>query len=130
MTATTIDEVLGTVAKSGLRGGAANALLDLREAALARKDAGDCLGCYFKILSACERSAAALSPLRQWLEERLELVAHAPGAGELERLPIILEGEDLEDFCAGVMDRFREDRRYRHGVIELSLNFRDPACAA
>ena len=35
-----------------------------------------------------------------------------------------------EDFCAGVMDRFREDRRYRHGVIELSLNFRDPACAA
>lgn len=131
MLAETIDDVLGEVASNGIRGAAADALLDLRDAVLARRDAGDCLGCYFKILGYYgERSPGRVTPLRQWLEAHLELVARVPGVGELERIPLRLESEDLEGFCVGMMNRIREERSYPYSMIELCVGFRDPLHAA
>lgn len=129
MNVETIDGILGQVAREEFRGASADALLDLREAARNRHNAGDCLGCYFKLLNACSSSRnATLSPLRRWLESQLEIVARAPESGELERLPLSLgleQADSLETFCITVIHRFREDRNYAHLSIELSLDFRE-----
>ncbi len=126
-----IDQVLGAIASGGMKGAAADALLDFREAVMKRRHAGDCLRCYFKILSYCGGpSFSRVTPLRQWLETHLELVASAPEAGELERLPVRLESSELKGFCESVMQRLREDRDYPYCRIELAVGFRDPLSAA
>ena len=107
----------------------ADEILDLREAALRRDDPGRCLSCYFKILGGSRHSMGHITtPLRQWLEQHLEVVAHGSSQSELERLPIQLpsEGSDgLEVFCRQIMANFREDRTYQDlAKIELSFQFK------
>ncbi|NBD38041.1 MAG: hypothetical protein GVY10_05685 [Verrucomicrobia bacterium] len=118
-----LDEALGPVADRDRI--LADSLLDLREAALQRRDAGQCLQCYFRIYGrAAERGVGPITPLRQWMESHLEIVARDHEEQELERVPLILESESLEDFCSGMMREFRENRCYPQPAIELSLAFK------
>lgn len=121
-----IDQVLGEVIRQGGAVSAADTLLDIREAVLRKQSAGDCLGCYFKILSHHRKmSESSLAPLRAWMEANMEIIAHGPDGSELERTPLSLEGESLEDFCARTSDVFREDRDYTVPRIEICVGFRE-----
>ena len=109
---------------------AADNILDLREAALKREDPGLCISCYFKIYAASpDRHRSAISPLRRWLETHLEIVAHDENRTELERIPVSLDGEDLEGYCHRIMSEFHLDRAYRAANIELGFRFRTDTAA-
>jgi hypothetical protein len=76
-------------------------------------------------------SRPAATPLRQWLEQHLEVVARDPNRHELERLPIDLETDGMEDYCRRIMDTFRFDRGYADlPTIELSFEFKESMAVA
>ncbi len=128
MTTEQLDAALGPVAAKD--GGLADSLLDLREAALRRQDAGQCLKCYFRIHGrAAEKGEGALTPLRTWLETHLEVVARDHEEQELERVPLSLHSASLDDFCQEMLREFRENRCYAHPSIELSLAFKSTSAA-
>ena len=125
-----IDSILSPIAQElSYR---ADDILDLREAAARRNDPGRCLSCYFRILAGVRPESMALAtPLREWLEQHLEVVAQGPELEELERIPIHLDPadtEDIEDFCQQMIHQFRYDRTYQ-GLrsIELSFQFKEAA---
>lgn len=130
MKAPRIDEVLGPVAQQA-GPVAANSLLDLREAALSQRDAGKCLQCYFRIYGrvASRDGKEPIHPLRRWLENHVEVVAKDHQARELERLPLSLHNESLEEFCQEMMREFRQNRCYGGPAIELSLAFKETTAA-
>lgn len=106
----------------------ADTLLDLREAALARRHPGLCVACYFKLLAPAQRRAPeAVTPLRTWLERHLEVVAQDEARRPLERLPVRLEAEDLESYCFGVMRTIQQDRAYPARDVALSFSFKQAA---
>lgn len=125
------DSILGPVASEFSH--EADTILDLRTAALREKDAGLCLRCFFKIRAQSTRSGAPvrartrLDPLREWMERNIEIVARGDDWTELERVPLVVEGEDLETFCHGVMREFQENRAYTEERIEISVAFKGPA---
>lgn len=128
MTTRRIDEVLGPVAKEGT--GVADSLLDLREEVLRRRDAGKCLQCYFRIYGRVSGvGEEPIQPLRCWLEEHVEVVAKDHEERELERVPLSLHSESLEDFCQEMMQEFRQNRCYDGPAIELSLTFKETPAA-
>ncbi|MGE9289346.1 MAG: hypothetical protein ACQKBT_00060 [Puniceicoccales bacterium] len=108
---------------------AADDLLDLRAAALAKSDAGLCVQCYFKIFSDA-REQAALQRLREFLEKHLEIVALDNNRRELERLPVFLDAEEMEDYCHQIMREFRDNRTYDSPKIDLRFQFKSTLCAA
>ncbi|MFQ3270304.1 MAG: hypothetical protein ACI9A1_000618 [Lentimonas sp.] len=133
MSSSDFDKVLFPIARELSH--CADEILDLREAALQRNDPGRCLSCYFKILGGSRHTTAHLTnPLRQWLEQHLEVVACGPSLSELERLPIQLPPEasvGIEAFCRQIMTAFREDRTYQNlPLIELSFQFKQSASIA
>jgi hypothetical protein len=133
MSSSNFDKVLFPIARELSH--CADEILDLREAALQRNDPGRCLSCYFKILGSSQQTTAHFtSPLRQWLEQHLEVVACGPSQSELERLPIQLPPEHsdgIEAFCRQIMTAFREDRSYQNlPEIELSFQFKQDSSAA
>lgn len=129
MDAQAFNAVLGPVAARF--SDAADAILDLRAAVLNERNAGQCLQCFFRIYGTgvARRQHASdlapLIPLKQWVEENIDIVAREPSKNELERLPVSIRDEDLESFCHRVMRQFHEDRSYASRAIELSLDFKD-----
>lgn len=127
-----IDTVLSPVARE--LSDRADAILDLREAAARRNDPGRCIQCYFKLLAGARPHVKPVAtPLRQWLESHLEVVARDANARELERIPVRLEtgeSDGIEAYCESVMNCFRYDRGYQDlPMIELSFRFRESAAA-
>lgn len=108
----------------------ADDLLDLRACANSRQRPGRCVDCYFRLSSEHPAVAAQLCPLREWLESNIEVVAFAAGQSALERLPLRLDGENLESYCHGVMDEIRVNRNYSHPEISLAFQFKELAEAA
>ena len=103
----------------------ADTLLDLRDCVVNEVRPGRCVACYFALQSsAAERAIAALCPLRQWLEERIEVVAFGASREALETLPLNLEGENLEGFCREVMAEFQENRAYALDSIQLEFRYK------
>lgn len=101
----------------------ADALLDLREQLMSDGHPGKCVKCFFALLGDLGKPGA-LSPLRHWLEERVEVEVTA-GGRELEILPLRLEaGADLESFCLNAIDTVRHDRAYRNQRISLRLRYK------
>jgi len=131
MTAQPIDHVLTPIAREMSH--RADDILDLRDAAIRRDDPGRCLSCYFRLLAGARSGdAETTTPLRKWLEQHLEIVAHDAGLQkELERLPLHLELDSIEGYCQRMMQAFREDRAYQHlPLIELSFQFKEASSAA
>jgi hypothetical protein len=123
-----IDRVLEPVAEG--RGRLADEILDFREAVLGRRDPGQCVQCYFKIFGRLGPvGSLPLGGLREWIEENLEVIAVDGRARELERVPVQLEAESLEDFCHRMIGEFRENRVYREPEIELRFAFKESTAA-
>ncbi|MGJ3243785.1 MAG: hypothetical protein ACFE0O_12655 [Opitutales bacterium] len=122
-----LDQVLAEVARQAPE--STDALLDLREAVLGRRDPGTCVKCFFNIHDRGEAPdhQGATARLRTWLEARLEIVARDERNRELERLPVNLEGESLEGFCHRLIREFRENRVYASRRIDLEFRFRSEA---
>jgi len=109
----------------------ADDLLDLRDAALTAGNPGTCVRCYYAIYGRiADRWEDKVLPLRRWLENHVEIVAKDELDNELERLPISLNGRDLESYCEEMMMEFRENRAYPSDAIRLSFRFRDGIAAA
>lgn len=125
-----IDTVLSPIAREMSH--RADAILDLREAAAQRNDPGRCISCYFKLLAGARPDIKPVAtPLRQWLEAHLEVVARAPNLQELERIPIRLETDGIEAYCQQIMEEFRYDRVYQDlPMIELSFQFKELSATA
>lgn len=106
----------------------ADALLDLWEGLRRQRYPGRCIGCYFRLFArAGATTRARLTRLREWLEEHVEIVACDENQEELERLPIILEGDDLETYCRDVMQEFVDNRAYAGRRISLTFDFKQVA---
>jgi hypothetical protein len=101
----------------------ADEILDLREAAIKENNPGRCISCYYKLLADPRpESKPITTPLRRWLEQHLEVVAHDPAQQVLERLPVKLSSDDLEDYCQQVINEIRYDRGY-HSLLSIDLSF-------
>jgi len=50
---------------------------------------------------------------------------------ELERVPLSLDADEIEEYCQQIITTFQEDRSYQHiSDIELSFQFRQDAAFA
>ena len=124
------DPVLATLAQPFRR--QADMLLDLRECVATGTKPGRCVTCYFALhQTAAEAAMARLCPLRNWLENHIEIVARDEESRLLETLPLRLEAvEDLESYCHRVMAEFRENRTYDSAHIQLGFRYREAMRAA
>ncbi|HRQ89998.1 MAG TPA: hypothetical protein PLA50_14460 [Bacteroidia bacterium] len=124
-----IDPVLSKLAP--FFSGSADDLIDIREAALKAENAGKCVRCYFSIYGRTRAAEAdRLHPLKKWIEHHLEIVALDESGNELERIPFLLHGDDLESFCREIMAEFHENRVYQQKEIRLKFGFRQADRAA
>lgn len=119
------DEVISPL--SGIFRRQADALLDLRACALSRSTPGRCVACYFALFAAtsAREVVSSLCPLKNWLENEIEVVARNETDTVLETVPLRLEAEDLESYCRGVMDEMREDRVHPGASVLLEFRFKD-----
>jgi hypothetical protein len=124
-----IESVIAPIAER--MGNCADALLDIREAALQRRHPGKCVACFFKVMGAAERrrEPEVVTRLKQWIEENLEIVAEDEQQAILEHVPVNLETDHLEAYCRRVMDRFHYDRSYDSRHISLRFQFKDERAA-
>lgn len=110
---------------------AADHLLDLRSAARTGTTPGRCIRCYFDLLaSAPNRAQARLTPLRAWLEARIEAAATDSEGRLLETLPITLDADDLETCCRRLMREMTENRAYSTPLINMGFRYKPEALAA
>lgn len=129
MTTESIDPALRVLAPIASRW--ADDILDLRDAALNAGNPGTCVRCYYTIYGkVADRWEDKLLPLRRWLENHVEIVAKDELDNELERLPVSLNGRDLESYCEEMMAEFRENRVYQSDAIRLSFCFRSEQLSA
>lgn len=126
---TPIDAIIAPIATNVRT--CADEILSLREAVLAGAQPGTCVACYFKILgvAARHRREAVVTPLRQWLEQHLEVVAQNEADTVLERFPVVLDEADLESYCQGVMRTFHFDRSYEIQSLSLRFEYKVPCVA-
>lgn len=129
MNLNTIDELISPVAK--LIPFCADAVLDLREALLSKQHPGKCVSCFFRILApACRiQRTNSVEPLKNWLEENLEIVVMDQSIIELERLSVNLLENDLETFCQKVMEQIHFDRNYASRQISLHFAYKESKVA-
>ena len=122
--------VLATLAQPFKR--QADTLLDLHECVETRTKPGRCVRCYFSLHeNSAESAIARLCPLRNWLEDHIEIVAHDEESRLLETLPLRLEeASDLESYCHRVMEEFRDNRAYQTGRINIGFRYRETAGVA
>lgn len=122
--------VLATLAQPFKR--QADTLLDLHECVQTKTKPGRCVRCYFALHeNSAESAISRLCPLRTWLEDHIEIVAHDEEARLLETLPLRLEeASDLESYCHRVMEEFRDNRAYQTSRINIGFRYREPAGAA
>lgn len=125
-----IDPLLAPLA-APLRG-AADVLLDFRESALRGAEAGRCVSCFFRVASVARAEArlAELCPLRQWLQDRVEIAAWDNEGALLETLPADFEAEDLPACCNRVMQEMLENRAYGTSRIRLGFRYRPEMVSA
>ena len=124
-----LDTVLAPLAAPLRR--AADDLLDLRAAASAGTTPGRCIRCYFNLLAAApDGFQPRLTPLRSWLEGRIEAAASDAQGLLLETLPISLDSEDLESCCQRLMREILENRAYATPRITLEFRYKDRGIAA
>ena len=110
----------------------ADELLDLRAAALERKDPGKCLYCYFQLRNSRNSQIdAMMAPLKSWLENHLEIIAKDSGSDELERIAVNLNWKDIDHYCENLVEDFRKNHysKYRHPV-ELVFQFKQLSAVA
>ena len=106
----------------------ADSLLDLRAAARAGSTPGRCIRCYFNLLAAAPASVQpSLTPLRAWLEARIEAAATDAEGRFLEALPVDLDAEDLETCCRRLMREMTENRSYQSPHINLGFRYKKAA---
>ncbi|MFH1498814.1 MAG: hypothetical protein ABII82_13415 [Verrucomicrobiota bacterium] len=107
----------------------ADTLLDLRECALNKTRPGHCVACYFELHSAAaERAIAKLCPLRNWLENHIEIVAFDDQQRHLEAFPLnLFDADDLETYCRRTMAEFHDNRAYHTPRINLSFRYKQAA---
>ncbi|WOO41391.1 hypothetical protein [Rubellicoccus peritrichatus] len=109
----------------------ADDLLDLREYALSKSNPGRCVSCYFNLFKNTSGIGDnRLAILRKWLETNLEIVAKGDQDKFLERLPLHLDDEDLESFCARIMQEIITNRVYESERIALFFRFKNKSTAA
>ncbi len=110
----------------------ADTLLDLHECVESKTKPGRCVRCYFALHeNSVESAIARLCPLRTWLENHIEIVAHDEESRLLETLPLRLdEASDLESYCHRVMEEFRDNRAYQTGRINIGFRYRETAGVA
>lgn len=124
-----IDALLAPLAAPLSR--AADQLLDLRSAARSGTTPGRCIRCYFELLAAAPSSVQPqLTPLRAWLEFRIEAAATDADGQLLETLPVTLDAQDLETCCRRLMREVTEDRAYDTPHINLGFRYKPAALAA
>lgn len=124
-----IDDALGPIARA--MPSKADLILDIRAAARERKHPGSCVRCFFQ-LAASARQTGSLEPLRAWLEQNIQVVAHGvekvdstdEEKRELERLPLVLDGDTLENYCQDLLERFHHDRAYSADRVEMEFQYR------
>jgi hypothetical protein len=106
----------------------ADHLLDLYEMTrLPARHPGRCLRCFYDLFQAASpEKRKALDPLRQWIEDNLEIAVSAD-RGRPATLPIRLEEPDLESFCQGAMSRVREERLTDAERVSLEIRFKAAA---
>ncbi|MCW1886926.1 hypothetical protein OKA04_19455 [Luteolibacter flavescens] len=106
----------------------ADTILDLRDLLMSKGHPGKCVRCFFRLFTAAgTESQPKLAPLRNFMEQHLEIAVRADGA-ELEVLPVtLLAGEDLEEFCLRSMKQVRLDRTYRAKRLELAFRYKAAA---
>lgn len=110
---------------------AGDSLLDLREAARSGATAGRCIRCYFNLLAVAPSSAQPrLTPLRVWLEARIEAAATDAEGRLLESIPVSLDTQDLETCCRRLMREMTENRAYDTPHINLGFRYKPASLAA
>lgn len=123
---TDLDSLLASLATPLRR--ASDSLLDLREAARSGTAPGRCIRCYFNLLAAAPSAEQPrLTPLRAWLEARIEAAATDAEGRLLETLPVRLDTEDLESCCRRLMREVTEDRSYPTTHIQLGFRYKAAA---
>lgn len=106
-------------------------LLDLRDAARSGSTAGRCIRCYFNLLAAAPSAVQPrLTPLRAWLEARIEAAATDAEGRLLEAIPVSLDAEDLESCCRRLMREMTENRAYATPHINLGFRYKPAPLAA
>jgi hypothetical protein len=116
-----LDPLLADLAPA-LRG-QGDLLLDLRAAAA--HSPGRCIRCYFQLLASAPASARPrLTPLRTWLEARIEAAAHDDSGRLLDTFPVNLDDDDLESCCRRLMRLVAEDRTHASPAIRLGFRHR------
>lgn len=127
--ATDLDSLLAPLAAPLRR--AADSLLDLREAARTGTTPGRCIRCYFNLLAAAPAAEQPrLTPLRAWLEARIEAAATDADGHLLETIPVVLDTEDLESCCRRLMREMTENRVHATPHINLGFRYKAAALAA
>ena len=124
-----IDALLAPLAAPLRR--SADHLLDLRSAARTGTTPGLCIRCYFELLAAAPSAVQPrLTPLRAWMEARIEAAATDAEGRLLETLPVSLDSEDLESCCRRLMREMTENRAYATSLINLDFRYKPAALAA
>lgn len=109
----------------------ADSLLDLRDAARAGTAPGRCIRCYFNLLAAAPSALQPrLTPLRAWLEARIEAAATDAEGRLLETLSVDLDTDDLESCCRRMMREMTENRAYPTPHITLGFRYKPAPLAA
>ena len=106
----------------------ADEILDLRSSARQRVRPGLCVRCYFQLYAKANAvSETVLSPLRNWLESNIEVVARDKKEQVIEKLPLTLDSADLQSYCPRLMDEFRENRAYSTEALSLEFCYKEAA---
>lgn len=126
-----IDHLLSPIAGPFRR--EADTILDLRDSLAQSPHPGRCVSCYFKLLAAGpDQVDPHLTPLRQWLEQHVEIVArdNTSTGEELETFSLDLTRADsLEDCCQDSIRTVLHDRNFV-STHKISLEFRFRPMAA
>lgn len=120
-----IDSVIAPIATSFQ--GCADELLDIREAAMQRRQPGKCVACFYKVMGIAQRrqKANALKQLQCWIEDHLEIVAEDEHHAELERMGVHLDDSDLESYCQNIISQMHFDRSYASRHITLKFVYKE-----
>ncbi|MFP4351905.1 MAG: hypothetical protein ACLFRP_00365 [Puniceicoccaceae bacterium] len=109
----------------------ADRILDLYEMTKTpQRQPGRCVSCFYDLFQkAPSAKRKALTPLREWIEENLEIeIRSEPDGSELQALALRLDSPDLETFCLDAMETARERNRAEATRLQLEIRFK-PAAA-
>ncbi|MDP0498829.1 MAG: hypothetical protein Q7P63_01905 [Verrucomicrobiota bacterium JB022] len=108
---------------------AADDALDFREAILHPQTPGKCVQCYFRLLAKA-KSNAPITPLRQWLEQRIRVTAEGRQYQYRQQYRLSLDFPDLESCCRAHMEHARQRTETLGGDVMLRFAFANTEEAA